>query len=468
MLRFLFLLFLSTVTFSATAQYKHLLHKTYAQRFLALDTLFYNNKVAGYDSTEFFKETNAIKELAIAGKDYELELEADLLRNEYYMIGYDYNHKLFVPRMEALRKIADEQGIRHLQIRVRQKLGYFYFYKVQQYGPGFENYLRAYELMKSTPVSELPDKQEMIASIGTAYYIFGESKIARKFLAEAQKVAPSYKKRLAINNTNTIGLLFRMEASYDSAEYYFRKAYALALADRDSIWMGITSGNIGINYFLQARHTESIPYLEFDIEQSLKGKEVDNAINSSIVLAKVYMIQKEYSKAEKLTRKALSLLYLTGDPLKHKVELYHLLALQFKQAGDLLSAFTFLDSSRMLNIEILDRRSAQIHERAENKVEIEKYKSAVLLEQHNKKVHNFQVQAIAGILILLSIIIILIINRKRVKLKKNHRKLEIEKESIESELEIAERQLLEFTEKIRGETPGNPLPACFVRNYLKL
>lgn len=271
--------------------YSFLLHKPYAERYLALDTLFFNNKVSTLDSTQFFREIESIAQLARKAGDQELLLETRFLRYEYYMVGKQENNALFEPNMLALREEADARELLQLQIRIRQKLGYYYFYIAHRYGAGFENYLASYELLKNVSAKVIPDKQELIADIGSAYWQFGDNQKALEFMTEAQGVSPgSYKKRFPINLTNTIGLVYRVEKKFDKAEVFFRKAYALAVAAKDSAWMGIASGNLGMNYFFQKQYGQALPLLELDVKESIKANEMDNALASLIKIARIHQI----------------------------------------------------------------------------------------------------------------------------------------------------------------------------------
>ena len=449
MLRLFNFLLLFIVSFSVHGQFQHLLHKSYAQRFVALDTLFYNNKVASYDSATFFNKVNQIASLARENDDQDLLLEAELLRLEYYMIGKKNNHQAFLQRMPEFIKKVDKEGIRHLQIRSRQKLAYYYTYIAQNYGPGLDNYLRSYELMKKMPNAELPDKQEMIAAIGRAYYKLDESEKAREFLAKAMNVPPSYRKRIAINNTNFFGLIYRQESKYDSALYYFRQAKQMAVANKDSVWIGIASGNIGITYYLQGKNEEAIPLLELDIKECLKAREVGNAVNSMIVLAKVHMKLGNPDKAAQITNRGLKLLNQTGDPAKYGAELYLLRANQFKDAANYKAAFVFLDSSRIYQNIVQERLNQALHQRAENKIELEQYHAEVEQEKQQEQLRNILVVCILGAVILIGIIVILMINRKRMLLKERQQQLQHEKETIATELDLAVQQLNEFTASIR-------------------
>ncbi len=115
------------------------------------------------------------------------------------------------------------------------------------------------------PLNEFPNKRDYVYNdLASIYYQLGDYDNAKKFLQEADTL-PIYavphfaKMRGAINVSNTLALIYRNTSRYDSAEYYFRKAYNIAVKENDSIWVGIAGGNIGITYFLQKRYTGAIP-----------------------------------------------------------------------------------------------------------------------------------------------------------------------------------------------------------------
>src|SRR5688572_21809919 len=199
LLRLLFVLFLSFAFTSVTAQYQHLLHKTHAERFVEIDSAFYNNKLVKLDSVTMFAILDKIGTMAQQNGDEELYLETELMRAFYYIIRDREKLAKGEARLLELRDIADDKNMLQLQIRIRDKLGYYYYYLVHKHGPSFENYLQLYQLSKKISAKELPDKQELIANIGSAYFNFGDTEKAKHFFAEAQKLPPTYRKRFAIN-----------------------------------------------------------------------------------------------------------------------------------------------------------------------------------------------------------------------------------------------------------------------------
>lgn len=447
--RFFFSVLFILFAIQAQAQYEQLLHKSFAQRYLALEHTFYSGKYLSRDSSIVFPELDRLETAAQKAGDEDLQLEAQMLRCEYYMFGKQENHKAFETRMQGLKALADQKEIKHLQIRTRHKLGYYYFYALHKYGPGLDNYLSSYQLMKDIPVKDLPNKQELVADIGSAYFIFGDNTNARKFLTEAWQTAPSYKKRLPINLTNTLGLIYREELKFDSAEYYLRKTYRMAQALQDSTWMGIAAGNIGILYFNFKKYDAAIPLLAMDVRLSLKAREIDNAITSLITLSKISLLQKDYPKAETQIKQINLLLPTASDRVKHLKDFFPLQAKLYALKGDFSLAYLYSDSAHFAKDSIYARKNSTLVSAAQRKIDLEKHHAEMQkLEAQEKLQKTLRNSLIVGILLLV-IIALLVINRQRLVHQQKQQKLQNEKNSIASELEIASRQLNDFTNHIR-------------------
>ncbi len=446
--RFLLLFTLLFTSFSGQAQYRHLLQKSYAERYVALDTTFYGPALK-QDSVTFFQELKKLAKTAEKARDEQLVLETHLLKGQYYMFGKQTNHRAFEKYMLGLLETADQKQIPHLQIRIRQKLGYYYFAVKHKYGQAFTHYLNSYQLMKDLSVNELPNKQEMVGDIGAAYYQFGDNANARKFLTEAWTIAPSYKKRLPINLTNTLGLIYREEKKYDSAEFYLWKCYRMAEKLKDSTWMGIAAGNIGIGYFHQKKYDEAVPLLEMDARESIKANEFDNASTSLLILTRIWLEKNDLPKAENLVAQVKSMLPETSDLYKHLKELYPVQARIYALKGDYAKAYRYTDSAHFVKDSLFTRRNSSLVLAAERKIEIEKHKAEMERLEAQEKLQTTLRNSLIGGIFLLIIIALLVINRQRMVHRQKQEKLEKEKHSIESELEIASRQLSNFTDHIR-------------------
>ncbi|KAA9325951.1 tetratricopeptide repeat protein [Adhaeribacter soli] len=447
--RIAFLLVFLVLPFAVSGQPGFLLNKTYAERSIYLDSTYYSGKILRQDSLTLFPEIEKLARLALANSDEELFLETKLIRYTYYMVGRQPDHPLAEKKLLALREIADEKKIKQLQIRTRDKLAHYYYHIMHKHGPSFENYLAYYQLLKEMPDAALPEKQELIANIGSAYFNFGDNQNARKYFAEAQKLPPSYKKRFPINLQNTLGLIHRSEKRYPEAEKNFRKAYAMALAINDSTWMGIAAGNIGISYFAQGKYDEAIPLLEMDVRESFKASERDNGLHSLLILMKINLLKKNWAILAGQIQQAREVLPHTGNPYQHLKELYPILAQLSAKQGNMYLAYRYTDSASMVKDSLYKRRDAFLLARAENKAELEKYRADVDRLEAQKKFQGLWVNSLLVGVVLLLIIATLVISRQRLLYKQRQGKLQAEKATMEDELQQAAQKLQDFTQSIR-------------------
>ena len=447
--RITFLLTFLVFPFAVLGQHNFLLNKTYAERSVFLDSAYYSGKILRQDSLTLFPEIENLARLALANSDQELFLETRLIRYTYYMVGRQPDHPLAEKKLLALRGIADEKKIKQLQIRTRDKLAHYYYHIAHKHGPSFENYLAYYQLLKEMPDAALPEKQELVANIGSAYFNFGDNRNARKYYAEAQALPPSYKKRFPINLQNTLGLIYRSEKRYAEAEKNFRKAYAMAQANKDSTWMGIAAGNIGISYFAQGKYDEAIPLLEMDVRESLKALERDNGLHSLLILMKINLQKKNWEVLAEQIKLAREVLPHTGNPYQHLKELYPILAQQSARQGNMFLAYRYTDSASMVKDSLYKRRDAFLLARAENKADLEKYRADVDRLEAQKKYQGLWVKSLLAGVLLLLVIATLVINRQRLLYKQRQNRLQAEKATMEDELQQAARKLQDFTQSIR-------------------
>jgi signal transduction histidine kinase/tetratricopeptide (TPR) repeat protein len=92
---------------------------------------------------------------------------------------------------------------------------------------------------------------------------------------------------------NSIALSYQRQASYDSARAYYDTAYRIARQfPQDRIWKAIIQGNIGSTYWLEKKYAKALPYLHYDLANSLahnRGKVGNNAVTTMGQLATVHL-----------------------------------------------------------------------------------------------------------------------------------------------------------------------------------
>ena len=97
------------------------------------------------------------------------------------------------------------------------------------------------------------------------------------------------KSRLHVFITNNIGLCHLKMNVSEKAFMYFEKAVELAKITKDTVWVGIASGNIGDLFVAKKEYQKALSYLNEDAKTSIKYKEFDNATKTILQIAECYL-----------------------------------------------------------------------------------------------------------------------------------------------------------------------------------
>ncbi|MES2774390.1 MAG: tetratricopeptide repeat protein [Bacteroidota bacterium] len=437
----------------AQSPYNFLLHKTYAERFYALDSIFRSGPLAK-DSIALFRELDKLAALAGQEKDEELAIEAPLIRCLHRLHKVYRNTKPYERELLALMKQAEELKSVQLKIRIQNCLGFYYRERTSNYGASIEAYLQAYQLIRHLPVTVLPDKINYVYNdLSAMYYYLGDYNNAKQLLREVDTV-PVYprnffgKTRLRINQSNTLALIYRKTGRYDSAEFFFKKAHRIALEEKDSVWVGIAGGNIGITYFLQHRYAEAIPLLEEDVRLSILGNEKGNAANSLLKLAAISLEIGNIPKAREQLSRSRSLVKRGSQNYQHLAEYYPLMARLAALERNNELAYRYSDSSLVAKDSIQVQEHAVLLARAQQKIDIESHKLEVQGLENQQKMQMVVRNWLLSILGMLAAIILLLVSRQRL-LKRQRHFAEQQRIQAQNELVGARQQLQSFTTSIR-------------------
>ena len=436
----------------AQKDYAFLLHKRYEQRCRLIDSLFYPI-TKHYDTVALANELQQVSLFATQEKDEELylEIEYQKLRSTTGKVPDNRVEK----RLQNLIQQARRKNYPQLEIQAIYQLAFYYYVICNNVGASVEQYLNAYYLMKQMPVARFPDKRDYVYNdLASIYYGLEDYDNAKAILLEADKL-PFYpvpyaiKLRGLINVDNTLGLIYRITARYDSAVFYFKKAHAIALQGKDSVWVGIAGGNIGITYFLQKRYAEALPLLENDVRLSTLYKEYGNAANSLLKLAEINLIQhnkvtayQQMVQVRELTTPA------STDFYPHLNSYYLLMARLYSADGNTGMAYRYADSALMLRDTLFQLKSAVGLAKARQKTDIEHHRLEVATLEQEQKIQTLVRNGLLSMLVLLIIITLLLVSRQRL-LKKQKQFAETRRQQAQQSLDEARKQLQNFTASIR-------------------
>ncbi len=216
-----------------------------------------------------------------------------------------------------------------------------------------------------------------------------------------------------ISCINTVALGYHRLQLYDSAFIYYNQALVLAKKHSEA-WVGIVSGNMGQIYYTLKNYDTAYALLKKDYLISSKEKLYDNAANSLQYAARANLALGNTSTALAEAREAISLLTLWADAAYLR-NTYYTLTQVFRQMKDYDSAFYYNNLYSELNdsLEKVVSTSSMEISKAKLNDETSRYDIQKLNKEKRSQIQfrNF----IIALIVLVSIIALLYVNRLRVK-----------------------------------------------------
>ena len=159
--------------------------------------------------------------------------------------------------------------------------------------------LDSFEREKKTNIDYLY-KIDIYEKTANLHYKVGNYELARNKWAECLDLLSqnnAKKGRVHVFVTNNIGLCHLKMNDFEKALTYFETTIALSKVTKDTVWVGIASGNIGDLFVLKKEYQKALPYLNEDANTSLKYKEYDNATKTILQMAECYLSLEDTTKA---------------------------------------------------------------------------------------------------------------------------------------------------------------------------
>lgn len=331
---------------SRATPYDALLHRSYAQRSLAFDTLLLP-RLRREGRPQLLRQLEDVRQLARRAGDPGLELEADLWACNYrYGWGLVSTDEKIAFLQRRLRSM-DQDAYPEYAARILADLGNNYYGKKHDYIRAFDCYNRAYQLVRPFEATAFPQKKALLTEIGNRYYTLGDLDRAFRILQEANRLpADRAVPHANYNNKNTLGLIYRSRGRYDSALRYFEMTGDLARADGDTVWAAIAGGNMGLTAYLQGRYQQAIPLLRADVKYSFTPGEnaVNNGLTSLLTLAAIHLKLDSLDAVADDLQLAFRYLDSAADRARPRSMLYPILARYRARLGDMGGAYAALDS----------------------------------------------------------------------------------------------------------------------------
>jgi len=257
--------------------------------------------------------------------------------------------------------------------------------------------------------------------------------------------------KFKIKAFNTIGSSFYKKNEYDSAITYFRQALLQATDNVDTVLEGKVWGNIGKIIYEQNKYDSAWALFKIDYHYSINDSVFNEAANASQWMAKANLARGNKVAALAEAKEALRLLRLwpSGQYLR---DTYFTLKEIYRAMGIYDSAFYFSDHYILLNDSL--EKEVATSTLAISKARLNSEESRYKIQKINKEKEKqlFIRNSIMAAVVALSLIILLVVNRGRLKNKLALEKAEIEKMQMGQEIESAKNQINSFTSHIIEKT----------------
>lgn len=422
--------------------------ETFAQRVALFDTLI-EREYRKQDSVSFFKLLDSIDARVTKEDNLPIKIHSTLARYMYTdKKGLTNIDKKIIHLKQLLEEVSDK-NLEKYKALLLFDIGNNYFGKKLNNIAAFEHYLAAYNIAKNYNSVEFPNKKVIIAFIGNSYYRIGDYNNSKAMLLRADSI-PSDNIFVNYNNKNTLGLIYRQMGNFDSALYYFFAAHKLAESFNDRVWMGIINGNIGITYYQKKQYDRAIPLLEEDIRACIRvgNTGYDNAVNSLMVLADIYLVKNNLQKVLECLDTAATYIPISRDKVPLYAKYYSAEATYYYKSGKYKDAYKSQELATQYLDSLYSRKNVFGISRLQIKYETEKNRAELRQLKAEKKYYVLIRNGLLIGVLMLFVLGMLLINRRRLQYKLSQNKLLAQQKIAEQELANATKELENYTKHL--------------------
>ncbi|MFD0763423.1 tetratricopeptide repeat protein [Mucilaginibacter lutimaris] len=367
-------------------------------------------------------------------------------RADYYSVNRGYNELSNKYFDQAIALAQNKKMQLEAGIYQHRKANYYFLYKKNTEACRY--YLLSEENFREVGFDKVPGMGNLFSETANFYYSLGEFENARQNLKQALKYNPEVS-RTRINIFNTIGLTYRNDGQYEKALPYFNLALNMARNTKDTIWIGIATGNIGSVYFMQHQYAKALPLIREDYNTSLKYDEKQNSAIAMLRLVRINVDQGKLKEAAlQLDTINNTLDKCTEDVLGQKVLYYELRSIIAERNDNVREAIQYRDRSDKLREIIAKRDNIAAIERIRLQWVTQKSREEFNNLKKSSQIDTFKLTSVIVLLVLSLIIIALIYNRRIYKAQKEQQLLASEKRRVDEELKNATLALNGYTENL--------------------
>ena len=305
---------------------------------------------------------------------------------------------------------------------------------------GHQNNLFLYLLSISTdPAFDKPEILQKISyEIGSSYYNIGDNEKAQVTLEKYVTNYSDSNNRDLINSLTILGLISRRQKKFEVALHYLQLAFEKATILNDSIWIGLSNGNMGSLYMDMGKLNEAIPLIYKDIDLSLKRSLYESAAYNFSDLSNIALKQGQLKRARVVLDSGLIMLRLDNRPYRKSwASIYQNFARYFKETGRVDSAYHYLllayqikDSLRNDQSESLLKQKVSAFTQQKEEEDALLMKASIESSRQNRR---FAITASLCMIIVAGFSLIYIHQKKRINSMLREKASQVELEKMEEE-----------------------------------
>ncbi|WP_448138990.1 hypothetical protein [Sphingobacterium siyangense] len=331
----------------------------------------------------------------------------------------------------------------------------YYNFIYRRVKEAFPFFLRANDLKSKVNIKKIPLVVKHYQFMASFYSYIGDQAKAVVYLEEALPFTkPASRERIDL--INSIAVYLAKDSLNHQAFTYLNRAMDEAKLAKDSVWIGIISGNLADHAWRKGEREKAIALVKKNIELSVRYNERTDAMRANLNLANWYIELKEWKLAEQYTMACEHLMEDKPYFLKYKMELAKSKSNIMRGLGREGEELKQLHLYLMLKDSLEKRTNDKEIQKMLWQRESEKYNRTIQATEEKRIRTKRMYQFIGIVLMLIFAIVVLLVNKSKIKIKMRNTLLEkdqlalaYEKQLLDQELMILRNSLTEFTDTIR-------------------
>lgn len=377
----------------------------------------------------------------------------NLLMADVYSIIYDNTNPISDHYYKKANKLLESGNYPELEFISNSRQGHYNFV-YRQISRAFPYFLQANFIQAKIDPEKTPTLVEHCIFAAGFYSYIGNQQRAIEYLQIALPFAPA-KSRKRIDMLNSISIYYKTSSEDKQAYHYLEESLKEAENAKDSVWIGIISGNISEYKWEEGKREEAIQLLKKNLQMSMRFNELLDAMRCNIDLSTYYIYLKDWRTAEKYAIDATKLMEDKPYFLRFKAEVLKCFADIAYLKGNQSDERKYLKEYIYLK-EALDKQvDNEEIKKISWKFEFEKYEKRFLNNELKQKSLKRTYSLVGLSILLLGAVSILLLGRSRhkvkiknIELEKKQLQLAYEKQILDKELGTVKNSLTEFVETI--------------------